>query len=631
MATPLFSVGGLVSGLDTDGIVRQLMQLERTPIVRLQTRQAAYRAKIDAWGTVRTRLAAVRAAVDRLKQASDLRALGTASSSDETVVRAQVTGEVAPAGLSFTVDRLATRHQVASAGSFSGPGAAVGAGTLTITRGTTSFEVTTTASTTLQQLADEINALDAGVHATVVSVDGTSHRLLLAAEDSGADAAFTVSGTQAGLATFDVVEQGVDAQLTVGSGAGALTVTRPSNTIEDLLAGVKLTLQATSTAPVTVSVERDVEGVAAAVEGLIEEVNRAITTLQDLTRYDPGSKRAGALQGDPSAWRLLMDLRSAVSDRVSGLGGTRTSASSVGITLSRDGTFTVNGTALREALREDFEAVVGVLARTGTASDVRASFAYATDATLPGTYAIVLTQAAEAPEVTGTVYAAPTADETFTVTVGSAVATVTVAAGSTLEQAIRAINDALEAAGITTVVASDAGSGAIRLAGTRYGSAASFTVSGDDAFGLDGTFTGVDAAGTIDGMAAQGAGRVLTATAGDAVGLQVRVTATPDEVAAAGGSLALGTLTYTEGFVGRLSRLLSATEGVDGLVSLASERWRSQVTLIDDQIEAFERRLELREAELRRRFAAMETALSGLTAQGNWLAAQLASLTGGGS
>lgn len=631
MATPLFSVGGLVSGLDTDAIVRQLMQVERNPIVRLQSRQASYRAKIDAWGTVRTRLSALRTAVDRLKVAADVQRFGTASSSDTAAVQVAVTGAVSPASLSFSVDRLATHHQVVSASSFSGAEDTVGAGTLTITRGSTSYQVVTSASTTLAQLARDINALGAGVRATVVSVDGTNHRLLLTAEASGADAAFSVSGTQAALAAFDLVQQGVDAQLTVGSGAGALTVTRGSNTIDDLLEGVTLTLKGTSASPVTVTVDRDVDGVVSAVKGLVEEVNRTITTLADLTRYDPETKRAGALQGDPSAWRLLMDLRTGVSDALAGLGGRYTAASSVGITLGRDGTFALNETTLREALRSDFDAVAGVLARTGTASDPRLSFAYATDATLPGTYAVVLTRAAEAPEVTGSAYAAPAVDETFDVTVGSLTASITVAAGSTLAQAVQAINDALVAAGITTVVASDSGSGSIRLAGTRYGSQATFTVANDGAFGLNGTFTGVDAAGTIDGGATTGSGRILTASAGSAAGLQVRVTATPDEVAAAGGSLALGSLTYTEGFVGRLSRLLSSTEGVDGLVSLATERWRSQVTLIDDQIAAFERRLELREAELRRRFAAMETALSGLTAQGNWLAAQIAGLAGGAS
>ncbi len=630
MATPLFSVGGLVSGLDTNSIVQQLMQLERAPVERLQARQATYRAKIDAWGTVRTRLAAVRTAVDRLKDATSVRGFATVTSSDEAVVRAAVTGEASPGSLSFTVDRLATHHQVVSGGSFEGPEATVGEGTLTITRGTTTYEVSTNASTTLAQLASEIDSLGAGVRAMVVSVDGTSYRLFVTAEESGADAVFTVSGTQPGLDAFDVVETGVDAQLTVGSGAGALTVTRATNTIEDLLPGVTLTLGSTSATSVTVSVDRDLDGVVGAVEGLVDAVNQAITTLRDLTRYDPTTKQAGALQGDPSAWRLLMDLRSAVSDAVAGLGGPYTAASSVGVTLSRDGTFVVDGSALREALRSRFDDVVGVLARTGIPSDPRVSFSRASDATRPGTYAVVLTQAAEVPAVTGDPYVAPAADETFTVTAGAATATVTVAAGSTLAQAVQTINDALSAAGITWVVASEQ-AGSIRLAGTRYGSGSTFTVAGAGAFGLAGTFAGVDAAGTIDGRAASGAGRALTASEGDASGLQVLVAATPEEVAAAGGSLALGSVTYAEGFVGRLSRLLASTEGVDGLVELASERWRSQVRLIDDQVRALERHLELREAELRRRFAAMETALSGLTAQASFLAARLAGLTGGGS
>jgi len=207
--------------------------------------------------------------------------------------------------------------------------------------------------------------------------------------------------------------------------------------------------------------------------------------------------------------------------------------------------------------------------------------------------------------------------------------TVTVAAGSTLEQAVASINAALEAGGLRTVSATIVGGDRIGLVGTRYGAASTFTVTGGASFGLEGAFHGEDAAGTIGGTAASGTGQVLVASSGPAQGLRLRASATAAEVAAAGGSLALGDLTYVEGAVGRLSRLLATAEGAGGLVASATDRWRSQIRLIDEQVRHLEQRLDLREATLRRQFSAMETALSALTAQANWLSAQLAGMSGG--
>lgn len=628
MHGPLFSVGGLVSGLDTDAIVRQLMDIERIPITRLQQRKGDYQAKVDTWHTVRIRLSALRTSVDGLKERSSFDGFMTATSSDPSAVTAAVSGATSPGAVSFNVDRLATTHQLASAVSFSGAGAVVGAGTFTITRGTQSFSVTTGSSTTLGQLADDINALGAGVQASLVSVDGTSYRLVLTAERSGTPGEFTASGTQTGLDTLNVLQQAQDAQLTIGSGTGALAVTRSSNVIDDLIPGVTLTLRASTTTAVTVQVDRDVDAAVEAIKGLVDKVNRAIDVLADATRFDPETRTAGPLQADRMAWRLLSDLRQAVSDRVGQLAGPYAAASSVGIVLGRDGRFVVNETELRRALEADFDAMARLFGRWGTAADPRLRFVHATDQTLPGRYEVVIIRAPEAPSVTGIDYVAPGVDEVLDITVGGKTVTVTVTAGSTLAQAVGRINDALRAADITTLVASDSGANQIRLSETRYGQAVSFTVANDGSFGLNGTFTGVDVAGTIDGQAATGTGQVLRSDAGSSRGLSVRITATPAEVAAAGGSLSLGTIEYAEGVIGRLSRLVATTEGPGGIVELATGRLASQIELIDDQVQAFEARLELKETILRRRFTMMESALSTLKAQGDWLAAQLLAFQG---
>ena len=169
------------------------------------------------------------------------------------------------------------------------------------------------------------------------------------------------------------------------------------------------------------------------------------------------------------------------------------------------------------------------------------------------------------------------------------------------------------------------GGGKIVLTHSRYGSGNGFTVSSNP-FGLAGTFAGKDVSGTIGGLAATGSGQSLTGT-GTLDGLILSVTATPAEVAAASGNLALGTVTVASGTMSKMVEFLDAMTTTGGSISRARDRWTSQIKLIDDRITQMESRLADRELTLRKRFTAMETALSNMQALSNALASQLSGMT----
>ena len=631
MTLPLFNIGGLASGLDTNAIIDQLMEAERIPLQQLEIRRAGYEAKDQAWQDVATRFAALRTTVDTLDASSDFGTFMTATSSDETAVGVTVTGSATPGVTSFSVDALATNHQLASATSFASGDALVGAGDLTITVGGTGHVVTTTASTTLTDLAQQINSLGIDVSAQVVAIDASNVKLVLSATETGAAGAFTSSGTQAGLATFDVVQQAQDAQLTLGSGPGALTLTRSSNTVTDLIAGATIELKTVTTGTVDVTVGRDVDAAVEAVKAFVDELNLTLTTIDDMSRYNVEAETGGPLVGDGTARDLLSDLRLAVSGTVNE-GSTYPFAGSVGISISRDGTFTFDETTLRAALAADFEAVVDVFSTSATTVDVRLSFVSATSATVDGSYDVVVTQAAARPEVTGTKYKSPTSQTTFQIVIDGDTVNVTVAQDATIQESLDAIDDALTAAGVSTLTASQVvlpdTNDAIHLQDSRYGSSVSFQVIGDP-FGLAGTHTGVDVAGTIGGQTATGAGQLLTGTASDPTGLTVQVTATQAEVDGAGGSLDLGAVTISNGFMGAVADVLDIAEGADGRVARARNRWQAQIDLMDDRIERFEDRLDVKELALLKRFAALETTMANLLSQANFLSAQLPSLGSG--
>lgn len=625
---PVANVGGLASGLDTNTIVSQLMDLERIPLRNLEARKAEFQKKDDAWQAINTRLSALHTAAKDLDRPSDWSSFVTVNSSNESAVVASATGGTEPGSFSFTVEQLAGTHQLASAMSFASPDAVVGAGTFTVTTADGDQSVTTVEGTTLSDLARAINDLDAGVTASVLAVDGASSRLLITADDTGTAAAFTASGTQSGLGSFDIVQQGTDAQLTIGSGAGAITVFRSTNSISDLFSGVTLDLQATTDQPVTVGVAHDVDTAIAKVQAFVDELNATLDELDAKSAYNAEADAAAPLTGDSTVRSLMLDLTSKVSYPVAGMTGTYTYAGSVGISVNREGRFTLDASKLREALDSDFEAVRDLFTEITATTDTRVEFVSATDRTLDGTYDIVVTQAAQLAEDVGTVYQSEATDTTFTLDTGTDSVDITVVKNSDLTSALQQINDGLTAAGLTSIAATDSG-GAIRIAETRYGGAYGFTITGGAAFGLDGSFVGTDVAGTVGGEAATGSGRTLTPESGDPTGLVLTITAAQSEVDASGGSLSLGSITYGTGVAGRLERYLDTVEGVDGSVERARDRYQNQIDLIDDQIQRMEDRLAQKELLLIQQFSRLETAMNQLTAMGSALGAQLSSLMGG--
>lgn len=342
-----FSIGGIASGLDTASMIQQLMQIERQPIFRLQQRQADLKKVDAAWGEVTTKVQAFRAALDKVRDASDWSSFVSPTSSNEEAVTVTTTGAATPSTLDFTVTSLASRHKVAMSGVFTAPTDTVGTGNVTID-GTT---ITTDASTTLAGLATMIDESAAGVDAQVLKVSDAEYQLVLTAKQAGQASQFT--------ATTDLVALDTAVQLNAGSDAAldfdGLIVKRSSNTITDLVDGVTIDLKATTASKVTVEVGQDTTKAADAVEAMVKAANDVLATLKKHTAYSAESDTAGVLQGDASARSLQMQVRSILSSTAGA--GAVTHGSQVGISLTRGGAVEVDRSKLDDALGDDHDAV----------------------------------------------------------------------------------------------------------------------------------------------------------------------------------------------------------------------------------------------------------------------------------
>lgn len=373
MAFSTMSIGGMASGLDTENIIRQLLQLERAPIVGFQRRQAELRHVDDAWGSVTTKLSSLRAAVDDLRKPGSFDNFVKVGSSDDTIVGATVTGTPEAGSLSFSVEQRAQAHQVALNGGtdangdpiapLTSPDDLVGDGSFTFTQAGTTHEVVTDGKT-LRQVADEIESLAPGVSTQLVKDSNGNYQLIAAARSSGLSNAIEFDFTTAppSLANVDELQAALNAQLKMGD---SLTVQRESNTIDDLIDGVRLDLKtAAPGTTVTITTEPDKDKAVEGVRSLVDAANGLLETLDKLTAYDVESNKAGALQGDHTARTLVADLRRQLSDIVAGLTGDYTSAGTVGISMTREGQFELDESKLRTALDTDPAAVAALFSET---------------------------------------------------------------------------------------------------------------------------------------------------------------------------------------------------------------------------------------------------------------------------
>lgn len=617
-----FNIGGLASGLDTNSILSQLMQIERIPITQLQSRQSALKKVDDAWAGINTRLSGFRAAIDAIKSPAKFDAFISHTSSKTDVISVTSTGAATPGAVQLTVEQLAYAGQRASGDEFNASTDAIGARTMSITVGGETWNLDPADDTTVAEFVTSINNSGAPVRAQLVKVD-TKYQIVMTADQTGVDNDFslTLGGWGSGFSTLQTAQ---DAEIRVGDPVTGLLVTRASNTITDVIDGAQLQLHDVSASPVTITSTRNENAIVGSVKSLVEAANNALTALREASAFNAETLQAAPLTGDPTVRRLAGEILRTMSDLLSGASEDFATPSTLGIEITRDGKVTFDESVLREALKDDYAGVVGALTRSGTSDVATLTYVGSTDATQAGTYEIAVTQAATKASITGDAYAA--SDETFTITSGTRVATINATAAMSLTDLVTEINTQLTAAGIGSVRAEESG-GAIRLFESDYGSSAAFTVESSEdpdttVFGLAGTHAGLDVIATVDGGdPITGKGQLLTVADGDAAGLSVRIQAV--------GLGVVGDITVGHGLAGGLSALLKPYEGSSGLIQGARNEAKAGIEDYQDRIESMERRLAQREINLRRQFTAMETAMNQLAQQGNRLASALASLNGG--
>ena len=670
---------GIGSGLDINNLVEQLVSAERVPTEsRLDRKQQTLEAELSTMGTIKSALSTFQSAVSSLNSPTLFRA-HTASSSDDTVLRASASSVASNGTYQVEVKNLAQSHSLATT-SFSSASEVIGTGTLTFRFGTTDYNTGTdtynsftadsdqatfsieinSSNNTLSGLRDAINNADGGVQASIVN-DGSGYRLLLTSASTGASNSLEVTvdeGTglpadntdTSGLsrlafnASATHLEQTViaqDSEIVVNG----LTVNRSENLVAGVISGVTLDLnKAAPGAPVTVKVEQDLDAITSKMESFVTAYNDLRGLVNDATAFNAETGEAGILLGDSATRALMNQLRQAMGQSIGALqGGAFSTLSEVGIsTNSKTGLLSFDSSVFQTAVKNRKEDVVSLFATNGIIADSQIEYYNASVNTKAGEYAVNITQLAtqgvfQGASVLPADFAATpmlidASNDTFTISVDGTLSNSislthdSYSDGDTLAQEIQSqinADENLKKQGKSVSVAYDPANNRFEVTSSAFGSSSTIEFSqveaGDFGLSVGSGTAGVDVAGTINGVAATGSGQFLTGAKGDAAeGLRIKILG--------GATGARGNISYVQGVAHQLDSLIDTMLSTDGLFDSKTNSIQKRLSDISGQRATLELKLDSFEARLLAQFTAMDSIVASLQNTGNYLEQQLAVL-----
>jgi flagellar hook-associated protein 2 len=372
------AAGGSV--INVSSLVSELVQATEAPQQALITNQTqAVTANISALGTLKSALSTFQSSLTALSTPTAFNSVA-ASSSDQDLVTATADSSAVDGTYAVTVSNLASSQQLLSGPIAGGSGATVGTGTLTLSVGGQSFNVTIDGTdNTLSGIAAAINSAtgNTGITATVIQGTDGAH-LLLSSSQTGAANTITVTESDGGTglatltygtgntANYKQVAAAADASFSVAG----VPYTSASNTVSSAISGLTLSLlgltatgTGTGTTPssVNVTVSSDDSTVASNIQAFVSAYN----TLHGV--FTSGT--AGQFLGNAVFTGVVNQVQNALYSQVGS--STYNTLASIGITTQSDGTLSLNSATLQSALASNFNDVSQLFSGTnGIASQL---------------------------------------------------------------------------------------------------------------------------------------------------------------------------------------------------------------------------------------------------------------------
>ena len=273
--TPITLSGVSTYASDFQSILNRAVGIAQIPLTRLQNQDATILQQKTDLSSLASAAGSLASSLQNLGDLATNQAV-SATSSDPTVLTATATG--APAASSYTINSVTSLATAASERSLNGYADSTATpvsstGTVQLTVGSRNYTINLTHNS-LVSLRDQINALGAGVTASILTTAAGNY-LSLGANAAGAttlsltDDPTTSGHTGANLPLLTNTNQGSDAQFQLNG----INVTQASNTVNSVIPGVTFQLLAKSSTAVTISLGSDPTSISAGLQTFVDNLN----------------------------------------------------------------------------------------------------------------------------------------------------------------------------------------------------------------------------------------------------------------------------------------------------------------------------------------------------------------------
>ncbi len=486
---------------------------------------------------------------------------------------------------------------------------------------TVKYIATGTALTGLTSLNTyKISSIPSSTSFTLTNVDGTS--ITYGGGNGNSQDKFTRVNTE--------TVSGVDSSFAVDG----VTITRPTNTIDDVIDGASLTLSSITTTDANVSVTTSKDKVLSALNNLIEEVNKISSQIKELTARGLNGEKKGALAGDTTMRSISERLKKITTQPMDGFGEDTIYLANLGVSTTQDGMLVLNSRKFDEAFANSPEDLTALFtdrlhstssliipklsgAQTKTYKAGRYFFDLGTQGKLTGS--------SVSTDITSSNYTPSSGNQNLQLTIDGVLSgTIQITGGpynstnsmaSALETAINADN-ILAQNDISVDV--DYLSDKYIITSKKYGSNSSVLINSIDnglnnylgiQSGSSTTGTGGTVGASLTNSALEQTSLGFRTTSGDALGLSMNVTAP-----GASAYISIG-----NSFLSGLSEYLSQILTPKGILTTKTDNLNNDITEYNEDLVDLDEEIEKTRQRYKEQYGAMEATVNSFKKTGEYL------------
>ncbi len=395
---------GLATGMETDSIITQLMELERAPITRMETKKTEATNRIDAYAQFKSTLDDLKASVNAMTLTNQVKSNSVSISSSAPFTA--TSANASSGSYNISVKQLAQVQKNISGGVASQADALLGTGTFTLTKGSVNTTITIdSTNNSLAGLAAAINENSGvtGVRAAIIN-DGsaTSYRLALTGSDSSAS--FSVSSELSGgvgSVAMDSLETAYQTAHQAEAYIDGIKIVSNNNTLSNAINGVTINLNGVSEIdPTGTPIHPDLQAYTTSLleikpdtGALKEKLTSFVTNYNKVMEWilsgyeefgggatiddDPETVDllGSVLRGDSSVQGVKRTLQNILSSVVT-TSGSLHAMTDLGITTKLNGTLLQDNSKMDAVLADNFDGAVKLLAGEGQVDGIMKKFNY---------------------------------------------------------------------------------------------------------------------------------------------------------------------------------------------------------------------------------------------------------------